>query len=65
MKAQAIKREEVLKNRYELAADEVREKSNPLANVWLAVLGILLIGTLLCTAVLVAWPIIANMVAAG
>ena len=63
MKAQAIKREQVLEKHFDLAADKAVEKSNPLANVWLFVLGTLLVGTLLCTAVLVAWPIIANMIA--
>jgi hypothetical protein len=37
--------------------------SNPLANVWLFILATLLGGTLLCTTVLVAWPIIAKLVA--
>ena len=31
--------------------------------LWLGVLAVCLVGTLLCTAVLVAWPIIANMIA--
>jgi len=63
MKAQAIKREQILEKHFDLAADKATEKSNPLANVWLFVLGTLLVGTLLCTAVLVAWPIIANLIA--
>ncbi len=63
MKAHAIKNEGILEKNYDLATDETLEKSNPLANVWLAVLGILLIGTIFCTGVLVAWPIIANLVA--
>lgn len=63
MRAHAMKHEEILEKHYDLAADEASEKSNPLANIWLFVLGVLLIGTLLCTAVLVAWPIIANLVA--
>ncbi len=37
--------------------------SNPLANLWLGILAVCLGGTALCTAVLVAWPIIAKMVA--
>lgn len=37
--------------------------SNPLANLWLGIMAVCLGGTLLCTAVLVAWPIIAKMVA--
>ncbi len=41
----------------------VAESSNPLANVWLLILATLLGGTLFCTAVLVAWPIIAKLVA--
>lgn len=63
MKAQAIKHQETLDKQYAAATDQVQEKSNPFANVWLFVLAVLLIGTLLCTAVLVAWPIIAKMVA--
>ena len=38
-------------------------KTNPLANIWLGVLAVCLGGTLLCTAVLVAWPIIAKITA--
>lgn len=41
----------------------VSESSNPLANIWLFVLATLLGGTLLCTVVLVAWPIIAKLIA--
>jgi len=41
----------------------VETASNPLANLWLGVLAVCLVGTLLCTAVLVAWPIIANLIA--
>jgi len=63
MKAHAMKHEDVLEKHFDLTADNAAEKSNPLANVWLFVLGTLLVGTLFCTAVLVAWPIIANMVA--
>ena len=63
MKAHAIKHEEMMKKHYDLAADNAVEKSNPLANVWLFVLGTLLVGTLLCTAVLVAWPILAHLFA--
>jgi len=37
--------------------------SNPLANIWLGLMAVCLGGTLLCTAVLVAWPIIANLMA--
>jgi hypothetical protein len=37
--------------------------SNPLANLWLGLMAVCLGGTLLCTAVLVAWPIIANLTA--
>ncbi len=37
--------------------------SNPLANLWLGIMAVCLGGTALCTAVLVAWPIIAKMVA--
>lgn len=45
------------------AETNAAEVSNPLANIWLLFLGTLLGGTLLCTAVLVAWPIIANLTA--
>ena len=41
----------------------VQAVSNPLANLWLGIMAVCLGGTLLCTAVLVAWPIIANLVA--
>ena len=37
--------------------------SNPWANAWLAVLGLCLLGTLICSAVLMAWPIVAHLVA--
>ena len=36
--------------------------SNPLANIWLGILAVCLGGTLFCTAVLVAWPIIAHLI---
>ena len=36
--------------------------SNPMANIWLGFLAACLGGTLLCTAVLVAWPIVAKLV---
>jgi len=42
---------------------EVSERSNPLANLWLGVLGLVLGTTLLCSAVLMAWPIIAQYAA--
>ncbi len=42
---------------------EVAEKSNPLANLWLGVLGLVLGATLLCSAVLMAWPILAQYAA--
>lgn len=41
----------------------IGEATNPLANMWLVVLATLLGGTLFCTAILVAWPIVAKMVA--
>ena len=63
MKAHAIKHEEMLEKHFDMTADQTVAKSNPLANVWLFVLGTLLVGTLFCTAVLVAWPIIANLFA--
>jgi len=37
--------------------------SNPWANAWLVVLGLCLLGTLICSAVLMAWPIVAHLVA--
>ena len=37
--------------------------SNPLANIWLGFLAVCLGGTLFCTAVLMAWPIIAQLAA--
>jgi len=39
------------------------QASNPLANLWLGLMGICLGGTLLCTAVLVAWPVLASLFA--
>jgi len=42
---------------------EEQVASNPLANLWLGIMAVCLGGTLLCTAVLVAWPIIANIMA--
>jgi uncharacterized protein (DUF2062 family) len=42
---------------------EEQAASNPLANIWLGILAVCLFGTLLCTSVLVAWPIIANLIA--
>ena len=57
MKAKAID--------YEMAheIEEVKEKSNPLATLWLATLGLLLGATLVCTVVLMAWPIVAQYAA--
>ncbi len=40
--------------------DEAAEKSNPFATAWLCILGLVLGATLLCTAVLMAWPIVAQ-----
>jgi hypothetical protein len=37
--------------------------TNPLANLWLGLMAVCLGGTLLCTVVLVAWPILANLFA--
>ena len=45
----------------ELAKDT--EKSNPFATAWLCVLGLVLGATLLCTVVLMAWPIVAQYAA--
>jgi len=44
---------------------ESKESTNPFANIWLTFLGVMLIGTLLCTLVLVAWPVVATLVAAA
>ena len=41
----------------------VQNVSNPLANIWLGVLGFCLGCTLICTVVLLAWPIVAQMAA--
>lgn len=45
----------------ELIASQVA--TNPLANIWLGFLAVILTATLFCTAVLMAWPIIAQMAA--
>jgi len=37
--------------------------SNPLANIWLGFLALCLLGTLFCTVVLLAWPIVAQIAA--
>ena len=42
---------------------EATEKSNPFATAWLCVLGLVLGATLLCTVVLMAWPIVAQYAA--
>jgi hypothetical protein len=59
--------EATLRNEQALNETQVKtvaaQATNPLANVWLLLMGVMLVGTLLCTAVLVAWPIIASMVA--
>jgi hypothetical protein len=39
------------------------EMSNPFATAWLCVLGLILGSTLLCSAVLMAWPIVAQYAA--
>ncbi len=62
MNATVAKTEEIAKGA-QLAESTTAESSNPLANMWLVVLAVLLGGTLLCTAVLVAWPILASMFA--
>lgn len=43
--------------------ETVETNTNPLANIWLGILGTFLGGTLLCTTVLVAWPILAKIMA--
>lgn len=58
-----VAKQEVITEKTQLAENTAAESSNPLANMWLIVLAVLLGGTLLCTAVLVAWPILANMFA--
>jgi len=55
--ARTLENAEVVEQHAEQAA------SNPLANLWLGLMAVCLGGTLLCTAVLVAWPIIAKLVA--
>lgn len=60
MNATVAKHEEIAK---EVVFTESVESSNPLANVWLLVLATLLGGTLFCTVVLVAWPILAKLFA--
>jgi len=52
-----------LENAEVVEQQAVQAASNPLANLWLGIMAVCLVGTLLCTAVLVAWPIIASMVA--
>lgn len=44
---------------------EINEQAttNPLANLWLGFLAVCLGATLFCTAVLLAWPIVAQMAA--
>lgn len=42
---------------------DVTEKSNPFATIWLSILALVLGSTLLCTAVLMAWPIVAQYAA--
>ncbi len=55
--ASSIEQAEIIEQSTDQAA------ANPLANLWLGILAVCLGGTALCTAVLVAWPIIAKMVA--
>ncbi len=42
---------------------EATEKSNPFATAWLVILGLILGATLFCSAVLMAWPIVAQYAA--
>ena len=56
MKAKAID-ESML---HELEHVEAGEQSNPLATLWLAALGLMLGATLICTVVLMAWPLVAQ-----
>lgn len=42
---------------------EATERSNPFATAWMVVLGLVLGATLLCSAVLMAWPIVAQYAA--
>lgn len=46
-----------------IESSDVAEKSNPFATAWLCVLGLVLGVTLFCTAVLMAWPIVAQYAA--
>ena len=62
MSATVAKHEEVA-DKVQITESAAAESSNPLANLWLVVLAVLLGGTLLCTAGLVAWPILAKMFA--
>ena len=41
----------------------VQQPTNPFATIWLGILALLFIGTLACTAILVAWPILATLIA--
>lgn len=41
--------------------EQSQAAANPLATIWMVFLGACLGGTLLCTGVLVAWPILAKM----
>ena len=63
MNATVAKREELAEKLHAADRAEAKEHSNPFANAWLVVLAVLLGGTLFCTAVLVAWPILAKMFA--
>lgn len=42
---------------------EATEVSNPFATAWLCVLGLILGSTLICSVVLMAWPIVAQYAA--
>ena len=44
-------------------SSDSRVASKLLVNIWLGVLGVYLVGTLLCTIVLLAWPIVAQLAA--
>lgn len=43
--------------------EQTKSVPNKLANVWLALNFVIIVLTLICTAVLVAWPIVAKLAA--
>lgn len=53
----------MMKARNAEMAETTTKTGNPFATVWLAILGLVLGATLLCSAVLMAWPIVAQYAA--